>query len=159
MLRNISKSPVHQLRLKHTSAAVEKIRERLENGPDFQDFIQNPKHSREDLAKDFEGKLKKEKGDKDRLRLPPWLKTTIPIGECSYKAWLRDLTFKRCRKKFRQNQESAARAQAVDRVRRSTMSQHRRMLGRGRTWNPDSHNYGSYKTRRSRSRVDNDFVF
>lgn len=116
MLRNISKSPVHQLRLKHTSAAVEKIRERLENGPDFQDFIQNPKHSREDLAKDFEGKLKKEKGDKDRLRLPPWLKTTIPIGKCPLEAWRHDMTTDHCRKKFRQNQESAAGAQAVDSV-------------------------------------------
>lgn len=100
MLRNISKSPIHQLRLKHTSPAVEKIRERLENGPNFQDFIQNPKHSREDLAKEFEGKLKKEKGDKDRLRLPPWLKTTIPIGESPYEAWRHSVTLNLRRKKL-----------------------------------------------------------
>lgn len=81
MLRNLKNSSLYQnLRFKHSSAAVEKIRERLENGPNFQDFIQNPKHSREDLTKEFEGKLKKEKGEKDRLRLPPWLKTEIPIG-------------------------------------------------------------------------------
>lgn len=72
-----------QLRLKH-SGALEKIRERLENGPSFQDFVQNPKTSREELAQEFEGKLKKEKGDKDRLRLPPWLKTQIPIGRNVY---------------------------------------------------------------------------
>lgn len=101
MLRNFSKSPLQQIRLKHSTAAVEKIRERLENGPNFQDFIQNPKHSREDLAKEFEGKLKKEKGDKDRLRLPPWLKTTIPIGKCFSKFIHLMLTVDHCRKKFR----------------------------------------------------------
>lgn len=101
MLRNISKSPLHQIRLKHNTAAVEKIRERLENGPNFQDFIQNPKHSREDLAKEFEGKLKKEKGDKDRLRLPPWLKTTIPIGECSKQHIGLTITLNHCREEFR----------------------------------------------------------
>lgn len=69
-----------KLRFKHSSPALEKIRERLENGPSFQDFVQSSDQSREELAKEFEGKLKKEKGDKDRLRLPPWLKTQIPIG-------------------------------------------------------------------------------
>lgn len=69
-----------KFRLKHT-VALEKIRERLENGPSFEEFVQNPKTTREELAKEFDGKLKKEKGDKDRLRLPPWLKTQIPIGE------------------------------------------------------------------------------
>jgi lipoic acid synthetase len=69
-----------KFRLKHT-VALEKIRERLESGPSFQDFVQNPKTTREELAKEFDGKLKKEKGDKERLRLPPWLKTQIPIGE------------------------------------------------------------------------------
>lgn len=69
-----------KFRLKHTGA-LEKIRERLENGPSFQDFVTSPKHSREELAQEFEGKLRKEKGDKDRLRLPPWLKTEIPMGK------------------------------------------------------------------------------
>lgn len=31
--------------------------------------------------KEYEGKLKKAKGEKDRLRLPPWLKTKIPMGK------------------------------------------------------------------------------
>lgn len=70
-----------KIRFKHTTAALEKIRERLENGPSFQDFVQSPSTSKEELAKEFEGKLRKEKGDKERLRLPPWLKTQIPIGE------------------------------------------------------------------------------
>ena len=76
--KNFITSP--KFRLKHT-VALEKIRERLENGPNFQDFVQNPSHSREELVKEFEGKLRKEKGDKERLRLPPWLKTQIPIGK------------------------------------------------------------------------------
>jgi lipoic acid synthetase len=88
MLRNSIKTNHHQLQQicsKHTVAtkfapALDKIRERLEDGPNFQDFIQNPKHSREEMAKEFDGKLKREKGDKERLRLPPWLKTQIPIG-------------------------------------------------------------------------------
>lgn len=29
----------------------------------------------------YEGKLKREKGENERLRLPPWLKTKIPTGE------------------------------------------------------------------------------
>lgn len=65
---------------KHTSAALEKIRERLENGPSFQDFVQNPDQSCVTDAKEFNGKLKREKGDKERLRLPKWLKTEIPVG-------------------------------------------------------------------------------
>lgn len=68
-------------RFKSTTPALERIRKRIEDGPSFQDFVQNPGHSKEELSKEFDGKLKKEKGDKDRLRLPPWLKTQIPIGE------------------------------------------------------------------------------
>lgn len=83
MLRNLKNSNFHQsIRFKNSSAALEKIRERLENGPNFQDFVQNPNQSRDELSQEFEGKLRKEKGDKERLRLPPWLKTKIPIGEC-----------------------------------------------------------------------------
>lgn len=73
---------------KHTAAAaaatssqpLQKIRERLESGPSFQDFVQNPSYNREDWS-DYEGKLKREKGEQDRLRLPPWLKTKIPMGK------------------------------------------------------------------------------
>ncbi|CAK9806551.1 Lipoyl synthase, mitochondrial [Anthophora quadrimaculata] len=48
--------------------------EKLENGPDLQDFIGG-------TYKEYDGKLKLEKGDKSRLRLPPWLKTQIPMGK------------------------------------------------------------------------------
>ena len=30
---------------------------------------------------DYKGKLKKEQGDRQRLRLPPWLKREIPVGK------------------------------------------------------------------------------
>ena len=80
--KNIKSSLILQhYKAKHTSGAVEKIRERLENGPSFHDFIQNPDHSREELSKEFDGKLRREKGDKERLRLPKWLKTPIPLGK------------------------------------------------------------------------------
>lgn len=57
---------------------MEKIRERLANGPSFQDFVQDSDEVRENW--DYEGKLKREKGEEKRLRLPPWLKKEIPIG-------------------------------------------------------------------------------
>lgn len=33
------------------------------------------------LGLNSSGKLKREKGESERLRLPPWLKTEIPIGK------------------------------------------------------------------------------
>lgn len=56
------------------------LKQRLEIGPDFQDFIagkipENAKWS------NYAGKLKRDEGDRERLRLPPWLKTEIPIGK------------------------------------------------------------------------------
>ncbi|KAK1117657.1 hypothetical protein K0M31_015827 [Melipona bicolor] len=48
--------------------------QKLEDGPHLQHFIA-------DTYKDYDGKLKLEKGDKSRLRLPPWLKTEIPMGK------------------------------------------------------------------------------
>lgn len=68
-------------RYKSSTSALEKIREKLESGPNFQDFIQESDSTEKDLHTDYDGKLKKEKNEKVRLRLPPWLKTTIPIGE------------------------------------------------------------------------------
>ena len=50
------------------------------DGPDLGDFIAGvvPRGS---TWEEYEGKLKMEKGQKGRLRLPPWLKTEIPIGK------------------------------------------------------------------------------
>lgn len=58
-------------------ATVEGSREfskKLEDGPQFKDFLT-------DDIKKYSGKLKLEKGESTRLRLPPWLKTEIPIGK------------------------------------------------------------------------------
>ncbi|XP_063380166.1 lipoyl synthase, mitochondrial isoform X1 [Cydia fagiglandana] len=71
----VSRNPEFQ-RCKHT-AKLEAIREKLREGPGLSDFIA------EDRPKDwdeYEGKLKREKGEQERLRLPPWLKTSIPTG-------------------------------------------------------------------------------
>ncbi|XP_029177020.1 lipoyl synthase, mitochondrial [Nylanderia fulva] len=48
--------------------------EKLEDGPQFEDFLK-------DTVQEYDGKLKLEKGESGRLRLPPWLKTEIPIGK------------------------------------------------------------------------------
>ncbi|XP_017468591.1 PREDICTED: lipoyl synthase, mitochondrial [Rhagoletis zephyria] len=71
---------------------IEEIRERLTKGPNFQDFVQNPEYTREEWT-DYEGKLRREKGENERLRLPPWLKTTIPMGKnfAKIKTQLREL--------------------------------------------------------------------
>lgn len=52
--------------------------DKLDNGPKLEDFIS------EDVP-EYSGKLKLEKGETTRLRLPPWLKTEIPLGENYYK--------------------------------------------------------------------------
>jgi len=55
------------------------LKDRLANGPEFSDFVQGTVPS-DETWKSYEGKLVRDKGDK-RLRLPPWLKTEIPIGK------------------------------------------------------------------------------
>lgn len=64
-------------RSKHTSK-LDAIREKLREGPSLADFVSEdrPKNWEE-----YEGKLKREKGEAQRLRLPPWLKTSIPTGK------------------------------------------------------------------------------
>ena len=49
-------------------------------GPDFGDFIAGVV-PRDATWKTYEGRLKLDKGEKGRLRLPPWLKTEIPVGK------------------------------------------------------------------------------
>lgn len=75
-----------------SSKTLDAIRERLAAGPAFQDFVQNPDRSKDDWAQ-YEGKLKREKGEEKRLRLPPWLKKEIPMGAnfSKIKAQLREL--------------------------------------------------------------------
>ena len=60
-----------------TKTKRDEFKSKVEEGPELGDFIAGvvPR----DLHTDYEGKLKLEKGEK-RLRLPPWLKTEIPVG-------------------------------------------------------------------------------
>ena len=48
--------------------------EKLASGPQLENFL-----SDEPVIK-YEGKLKLEKGENSRLKLPPWLKREIPMG-------------------------------------------------------------------------------
>ncbi|XP_033340090.1 lipoyl synthase, mitochondrial isoform X1 [Megalopta genalis] len=90
ILRNTSRTRISSICNFH-AASVQCVKEKtfsqkLEDGPNLGDFI-------DETYKDYNGKLKLEKGDSSRLRLPPWLKTEIPMGS-SYnriKAQLRQL--------------------------------------------------------------------
>lgn len=63
-----------------TSPSSPSLKERLNNGPEFSDFVQGNVTATGDDWKNYSGKLVREKGDK-RLRLPSWLKTEIPVGK------------------------------------------------------------------------------
>ena len=60
------------------SRNLDEFKAKVEQGPDFGDFIAGvvPR----EMHEDYEGKLILDKGEK-RLRLPPWLKTEIPMGK------------------------------------------------------------------------------
>ncbi|XP_043497280.1 lipoyl synthase, mitochondrial [Polistes fuscatus] len=64
----------HTACIKCTEKINETFSKKLENGPQFEDFIDNN-------YTEYEGKLKLEKGENTRLKLPPWLKTEIPMGK------------------------------------------------------------------------------
>ncbi|KAF4790405.1 Lipoyl synthase, mitochondrial [Turdus rufiventris] len=53
-------------------------KEFLQNGPDLQDFISGDLSDKSTWA-EYKGNLKREKGE--RLHLPPWVKTKIPMGK------------------------------------------------------------------------------
>jgi lipoic acid synthetase len=55
--------------------SVEELKKKLEEGPDFKDFLSVDNNDQYSNLK-----LKREKGG-ERLRLPPWLRTEIPIGK------------------------------------------------------------------------------
>ena len=65
---------------RNSSTSEKEKSSRLQDGPDLGDFIAGvvPRNS---TWQSYEGQLKLEKGQKGRLRLPPWLKTEIPIGK------------------------------------------------------------------------------
>ncbi|XP_034967804.2 lipoyl synthase, mitochondrial [Zootoca vivipara] len=61
-----------------SSSLPEEQKGLLQNGPDLQDFMSGELSDKTKWA-DYKGELKRLKGE--RLRLPPWLKTEIPIGK------------------------------------------------------------------------------
>lgn len=90
---NVVKTVQHQrVRLAHESKVLDRsstepqgkatkssLQEALQDGPDLGDFIAGvvPRNS----SQSYEGQLRLDKGQKGRLRLPPWLKTEIPVGK------------------------------------------------------------------------------
>ncbi|GAB6020346.1 hypothetical protein CHUAL_003058 [Chamberlinius hualienensis] len=52
----------------------------FEDGPGLEDFVSGKVKNVADHS-DYKGRVKLEKGNKQRLRLPPWLKTEIPLGK------------------------------------------------------------------------------
>ena len=77
-VRLVHLTSVQQKSSTETQDAATKIN--LQEGPDLGDFIAGvvPRNS---TSKSYEGQLRMEKGQKGRLRLPPWLKTEIPVGK------------------------------------------------------------------------------
>ncbi|XP_077427607.1 lipoyl synthase, mitochondrial [Vanacampus margaritifer] len=65
---------------KSSSSPADRSKELLSDndGPTLQDFISGELSEKDNWA-EFRGNLKRQKGE--RLRLPPWLKTEIPIGK------------------------------------------------------------------------------
>ena len=74
LIRNITSKP--------TKSKRDQFKEHLSNPdyPQFDDFIAGVV-PRDSSWQKYEGQLKLQKGEKGRLRLPPWLKTEIPIGK------------------------------------------------------------------------------
>ena len=64
--------------LNNSNSKLDEFKAKVEQGPELGDFIAGvvPR----ELHGDYEGKLVLDRGEK-RLRLPPWLKTEIPMGK------------------------------------------------------------------------------
>lgn len=59
---------------------LDELHQRVINGPRFKDFLQNPMISNA-TWQNYEGKLRRKREESGRLPLPPWLKTTYPMGK------------------------------------------------------------------------------
>lgn len=81
----------NRLMVTKSSSAKELLKKKLEEGPDLKDFITGDVDRFETKYVEQGINLKRVKGE--RLRLPPWLKTEIPIGSnyAKLKDQLRDL--------------------------------------------------------------------
>ncbi|XP_020286355.1 lipoyl synthase, mitochondrial [Pseudomyrmex gracilis] len=72
--KNLASCHLHLACARASTESDKGFSEKLADGPQFEDFLQNN-------VKEYNRKLKLEKGESGRLRLPPWLKTEIPIGK------------------------------------------------------------------------------
>uniref|UniRef100_H3ABS5 Lipoyl synthase, mitochondrial n=1 Tax=Latimeria chalumnae TaxID=7897 RepID=H3ABS5_LATCH len=64
--------------IRPSSTLPDEKKELVQHGPDLQDFMSGGLSDKSTWA-EYKGNLKRQKGE--RLRLPPWLKTEIPIGK------------------------------------------------------------------------------
>ncbi|XP_072170887.1 lipoyl synthase, mitochondrial-like [Diadema setosum] len=78
-LATVSGSQVLHLNKKPYGTLTKEQKDKIATGPGLVDFIAGD-FSVEPESHSYDGKLRKEKGVK-RLRLPPWLKTEIPVGK------------------------------------------------------------------------------
>ncbi|UXI21454.1 hypothetical protein NH340_JMT07397 [Sarcoptes scabiei] len=72
-------SSVKEKSLNKNKTPIESFRNKLEDGPNFQDFIGGVVPRSQFDSTQYDGKLKLD-DNHERLRLPPWLKRTIPVG-------------------------------------------------------------------------------
>ncbi|KAK3856760.1 hypothetical protein Pcinc_036932 [Petrolisthes cinctipes] len=75
--------------VRQSSTVLKEKKKKIADGPSLQDFISG-EVNKDTSWSEYTGKLKREKGDTARLRLPPWLKREIPLGE-SYSKLKADL--------------------------------------------------------------------
>lgn len=64
-----------------TKQRLQSFRSELNSGPQLGDFIGGVVPRNTDAYSNYSGKIKRESGETGRLRLPPWLKKEIPVGE------------------------------------------------------------------------------
>lgn len=82
----LASSNTVQIRLQSRKSTKEEIKQKIREGPDLAQFVNNSEQggfqqSQQELVDRYSGlNLKRKKGE-GRLRLPPWLKTDIPIGK------------------------------------------------------------------------------
>ncbi|XP_026531147.1 lipoyl synthase, mitochondrial [Notechis scutatus] len=68
----------NQLKMSSSNSVPEAQMGHFQEGPDLKDFVSGELSDKTKWA-EYKGHLKRQKGE--RLRLPPWLKTEIPIGK------------------------------------------------------------------------------
>lgn len=73
-------SPLFWIPINRQASTVQKEKKKkIAEGPSLGDFISG-EVTKSMSWSDYQGKLKREAGERERLRLPPWLKREIPMG-------------------------------------------------------------------------------